>query len=108
MFTGLVQQLGQVRAIERDAKGATLEVGCTFDALVLGESIAVNGCCLTVTADRGGAFRAYASLETLVKTALGELETGHRVHLERALMAGERLGGHLVTGHVVGVARIVS
>jgi riboflavin synthase len=108
MFTGLVQQVGRVRAIERNARGATLEVGCTFEALVLGESIAVNGCCLTVTADRGGAFTADASLETLAKTTLGELAPGSRVHLERALMAGERLGGHLVTGHVDGVGRVAS
>lgn len=107
MFTGLVAEIGTVRRIDRSASGVTLEVACGFDALVLGESIAVNGACLTVTADRGGAFSADASLETLEKTTLGELGPGSRVHLERALSAGARLGGHLVTGHVDGIAHIV-
>jgi riboflavin synthase len=107
MFTGLVEQIGTISRIERNAKGVTLEVACAYDDYVLGESIAVNGACLTVTADRGGAFTADASLETLDKTTLGDLASGGRVHLERALRAGERLGGHLVTGHVDGVGTIV-
>ncbi len=107
MFTGLVEQIGTIRRVDRNAKGVTLEVACAYEGYVLGESIAVNGACLTVTADRGGAFTADASLETLDKTTLGELTTGSRVHLERALAAGERLGGHLVTGHVDGVGHVV-
>src|SRR5690606_24213598 len=107
MFTGLVQEVATVRRLDRDAKGAVIEVSCGFDALVLGESIAINGACLTVTRDLGGAFTADASLETLDKTSLGDLKPGARVHLERALSAGAKLGGHLVTGHVDGVGVVV-
>lgn len=76
-------------------------------ALVLGESIAVNGACLTVVADHGGTFEADVSAETLAKTTLGELLPGAEVNLERSLKVGDRLGGHLVAGHVDGVARVL-
>jgi len=107
MFTGLVQQVGTVLSLERDSKGATINIGCTFPALVLGESIATHGVCLTVIRDTGRGFLAEASDETLAKSVLGELRVNERVHLERALGANDKLGGHLVTGHVDGVGRIV-
>lgn len=107
MFTGLVQELGRVRAIERSSAGAALVVQTRFSGLSLGESIAVDGCCLTVATLVDGGFRAEASAETLSKTTLGELTSGREVHLERALALGERMGGHVVTGHVDGVGRVV-
>ena len=108
MFTGLVQELGVVRSVSPIAKGIRLEIGCSFSAFVLGESIAVDGACLTVVAMPGGAFAAEVSAETLEKTTLGELRAGKRVHLERALALGDRLGGHLVSGHVDGLGKLVS
>ncbi|MFO0693339.1 MAG: riboflavin synthase [Polyangiales bacterium] len=107
MFTGIVQQIGVVRRIERGASGAVLHVGCRFASLVLGESIATQGVCLTVTRDLGDGFLADASAETLATTKLGALRPGSRVHLERALSAADRLGGHLVSGHVDGVGHVV-
>jgi len=107
MFTGLVQQIGTILSLERDSKGATIHVGCSFPELVLGESIATHGICLTVIRDSGRGFYAEASEETLVKSVLGDLRVNERVHLERALGATDKLGGHLVTGHVDGVGRIV-
>lgn len=106
MFTGLVAQISSIASIARSAKGATLRIPTTFTGLVLGESIAVDGTCLTVTKILDGMFEADASLETLVRTTLGDAKPGRRVHLERALSIGDRLGGHFVTGHVDGVGRI--
>ena len=110
MFTGLVDSIGEIQQVARTADGARFHVACGYEALALGESIAVNGVCLTVTeetrAPRG--FWADASTETLDKTNLGELKSGGRVHLERALRLGDRMGGHVVTGHVDGVGRIVT
>ncbi len=108
MFTGLVAQIGRIREIKHDAGGARLRVECSFAALVLGESIAVNGCCLTVTSILSDGFTCDASQETLDLTTTGALTVTDGVHLERALQAGERLGGHLVTGHVDGVGKLVS
>ena len=108
MFTGLVEAVGQIARASRGGVGAALEIRAPFEGLVLGESIAVSGVCLSVTKILPGAFGCDASAETLAKTTLGGLGAGARVHLERALRAGDRLGGHLVTGHVDGVGRIVS
>lgn len=107
MFTGLVEQIGTVLEMDRRPDGATFHIGCSFPSLVLGESIATRGVCLTVVRDSGRGFVAQASAETMAKTALGDLGIGSRVHLERALRAGDRLGGHLVTGHVDGVGQLV-
>lgn len=107
MFTGLVQEIGRVRAVERSSAGAALVVQTGFGNLTLGESIAVDGCCLTVATIVDGGFRAEASAETLSKTTLGELAAGRQVHLERALSVSDRMGGHIVTGHVDGVGRVV-
>ena len=108
MFTGLIEELGEIRDIKKGADGATLRIATGMEQLVHGESIAVEGVCLSVTQIHEGAFSADASLETLSLTTLGELHRGSKVHLERALRLGDRLGGHLVSGHVDGVGRILS
>ena len=102
MFTGLVQSLGTVRAATDGHGGRRLRVAEPGVAphLQLGESVAVNGACLTVVAVIGDAFDFEVGPETLAKTTLGRLAAGDRVNLERALRAGDALGGHIVTGHV--------
>jgi riboflavin synthase len=107
MFTGLVEQIGTIERLERRDDGLSLRIACALQPYELGESIAVDGACLTVKAFEEGFFEADASLETLDKTNLGGREEGDRVHLERALSLGDRLGGHLVTGHVDGVGKLV-
>jgi riboflavin synthase len=114
MFTGLVEELGTVRAVKPNATGARLEFEATtvLDDAVLGASIAVNGCCLTVVefggADAGdGWWAADAVEETLRRTCLGALAAGDRVNLERPVRLSDRLGGHIVQGHVDGVGEIV-
>ena len=99
MFTGLIEATGTLR----DRKGSSnvrvwIEAG--FADLRLGESISVNGVCLTVDRQRGGGFEADVSVETLARTTLGALTVGSTVHLERAMALGERLHGHIVLGHV--------
>jgi riboflavin synthase len=107
MFTGLIADIGSVRAIERDSDGATLEIATRL-AVELGEgdSVAVNGVCLTATSVRDGGFRAQAMAETLRRSALEHLEVGSAVNLELALRANGRLGGHIVQGHVDGTGTI--
>lgn len=102
MFTGLVQQAGVFRGLTRKDGGWGIQIAYSPwpDALVLGESVAVQGACLTVTAADGGILTADILDETLQRTALRQLRPGARVNLERALAVGDRLGGHLVTGHV--------
>jgi riboflavin synthase len=104
MFTGLVEQVGRVLASEPSGQGHRLTVAARFDRLVAGESVAVNGACVTVARVTGSGFEADISLETLRATTLGRLSRGAEVHLERALRLEDRLGGHLVSGHVDGVA----
>lgn len=105
MFTGLIQGVGTLLSRAPSAAGARAHVACPFAGLELGESIAVSGACLTVARVSERGFEADLSPETLSRTTLGALAVGGRVNLERALAAGERLGGHLVTGHVDGLAR---
>jgi riboflavin synthase len=109
MFTGLVQDVGTV---ERVVPGATTDLWIRTrlgaEEFRLGESIAIDGACLTVVELKGDAFRVQAGPETLRRTTLGTLRPGGRVHLERALQLSERLGGHLVLGHVDGVATLLS
>lgn len=102
MFTGLVQALGTVRAVSDAAGGRRLSVTerAVAPLLSVGESVAVNGACLTVVARDGDGFDFEVGPETLAKTALGALAAGDRVNLERALRVGDPLGGHFVTGHV--------
>jgi riboflavin synthase len=107
MFTGLIEQLGTIEALERRDDGLSIRIGCALHPYELGESIAVNGTCLTVKSFSESHFDADASLETLDKTNLDGLASGDRVHLERALALGDRLGGHLVSGHVDGVGSLV-
>lgn len=90
------------------SSGEHLGISCNFDAFVLGESIAVNGVCLTVTAFSEGYFECDASSETLQRTNLGSLPHGASVNLERALRIGDRLGGHIVSGHVDGTGYVKS
>src|SRR5687767_5349260 len=108
MFTGLVEALGTVtRRTPDGAGGARLAVACPFAAgLDLGESVAVNGACLTVIEHTPDAFDAQLGPETLSRTNLGDLKPGDRVNLERSLRVGDRLGGHIVQGHVDGVGRV--
>ena len=111
MFTGLVQGVGGLLAREPRGGDARLRIGFgTLEAgdVALGESIAVNGTCLTVVAFDAEAFAADASSETLALTTLGALAPGAALNLERALRADDRLGGHLVSGHVDGVGRVVA
>lgn len=102
MFTGIVEAMGKVAS----RKGLRLEVATPFPDLGAGESIAVNGVCVTVTSVAGGAFFADLSPETVRRSNLGRLSAGDEVNLERPLRAGGRLGGHFVQGHVDGVGWI--
>ena len=100
MFTGLVDDIGTIdRVLETDA-GRELRVRCRYDDLLEGESIALNGACLTVRECGDGWFTVAAVVTTLGRTTIGGWRQGTRVNLERALRAGERLGGHIVQGHV--------
>jgi riboflavin synthase len=112
MFTGIITDLGRVRRLRRGAgpEGGcelTIATGYPVDDIPLGASIACSGPCLTVVAIEPGAFVVQASAETLVRTTLGEWAEGTPVNLERALRLGDELGGHLVSGHVDGVARLI-
>lgn len=105
MFTGLVQSVATVRSF--DDHVLVLDVPAPDGPWVLGESVAVNGCCLTVVAFDDG-LRFDLSPETLARTTFAAVKTGSRVNIERALRAGDRLGGHFVQGHVDGVGRLVA
>ncbi|MEZ4599103.1 MAG: riboflavin synthase [Syntrophotaleaceae bacterium] len=109
MFTGLIEDLGSVRTLQRDGDSGriTISTALPLAEIRIGDSIAVNGACLTVTSLGDGMFTADVSPESLARTTLGELQTGQRVNLERALRVGDRLGGHLVSGHVDGVGQVV-
>jgi riboflavin synthase len=109
VFTGIVQDVGRVQARESRGGDLRLTVGCQRLDLAgtrVGDSLCVQGCCLTATAVQGRTFAADISRETLALTTLGELQAGAPVNLEPALRAGEPLGGHLVSGHIDGVGRI--
>ncbi len=110
MFTGIVEELGVVDGIEEQTDAIRLTVrGPLVTADVhLGDSVSVNGCCLTVAERDGEAFTADVMRETLDKTSLGVLDVGSRVNLERAVAAGGRLGGHIVQGHVDGTAELLA
>ena len=110
MFTGIVQDVGRLTASE--ARGGDVRMVFAFDRLDpagmrIGDSICVQGCCLTVVQFQDRAFAADVSRETLSLTALGELRPGSRVNLEPSLRVGDPLGGHLVSGHVDGVGQVV-
>ena len=107
MFTGLIADLGEVISLREDADGATLEIDTRLAGeLGEGDSIAVNGVCLTATEVRRGSFAAQAMRETLDRSALGALVAGAHVNLELPLRAADRLGGHVVQGHVDGIGTV--
>lgn len=109
MFTGLVKDVGRVAAVTSTATGSVVAISTSWPTaeLELGESIAVDGACLTVTTLGADSFTVEASRETLSRTTLGDRRVGHGVHLERALRLADRLGGHLVLGHVDAVGTVV-
>ncbi len=108
MFTGIVEAMGTVRALVSRERAArlTVEAGDFLDGARAGESIAVSGVCLTIRRTKGTAFDADLSVETLARTTLGQVRPGAAVNLERPLALGDRLGGHLVQGHVDGIGRV--
>ena len=110
MFTGIVRERGHVVAVDGGADGIqlTLEAPATAAEVAIGDSVSISGCCLTVTSVVDGRMRFEAVPETLRRTSLGALRAGDDVNLERALRAGEPLGGHYVQGHVDGVGRVRS
>ena len=109
MFTGLIQQVGALAG--KKARGGGMSLGIRHEPwespLVVGESVAVEGACLTVTSTRNGEFTCDVLNETLQKTNLGAKSSGAKLNLERALRADERLGGHIVTGHIDGLGTVV-
>ena len=110
MFSGIIETIGAIRSLRKDAKGAriTIEAPGLLNGVRLGDSIALNGVCVTVVDFDERKFEADLSIETLRRTNLGELAVGDGCNMERAMALGERLGGHLVSGHVDGVGRIKS
>jgi riboflavin synthase len=108
MFTGIVAELGEVTRVEQHGDAATLTVRGSTEGVVPGESIAVNGVCLTVTGLLAGTFTADVMGETLNRSGLGALAPGAPVNLERSVRLADRLGGHLVQGHVDATAAIIS
>jgi riboflavin synthase len=108
VFTGLIDDVGTLTSVSITDAGRALRVACRYDDLVVGESVALNGACLTVRECGPGWFTVAAVVTTLGRTTVGNWREGTRVNLERALRVGDRLGGHLVQGHVDGVGRVTA
>lgn len=109
MFTGLIQDVGEVQSLDTESDGARLKIATSLGAEIeLGDSVAVNGICLTATTTDDAGFETEAMNQTLAVTALGGVEVGDPVNLELALKASDRLGGHIVQGHVDGVGEVVA
>jgi riboflavin synthase len=108
MFTGLVEDVGTIAGVSPDGDALRLEIASAFNDLALGESIACDGVCLTVTSQRQGRFEVLAGPETLARTTAGRWVVGQALNLERALLATTRLGGHIGAGHVDGLGTIAS
>jgi riboflavin synthase len=109
MFTGLVQDVGEVESVERSGDGASLRIATGLAGDISGsDSIAVDGVCLTATAVGSSGFEAEAMNQTLTVTALGDLDAGSRVNLELAMKASDRFDGHIVQGHADGVGEVLS
>ena len=110
MFTGIIEEIGKISNIKRGARSAILSIQASkvLEDAHLGDSIAVNGVCLTVTTLNGDVFTADVMNETLSRSSLGSLRAGSPVNLERAMAAGGRFGGHIVSGHIDGTGRIAS
>jgi riboflavin synthase len=107
MFTGIVTGIGTVSEARLSDGGLDLTIACSYPDLTPGESVAVDGACLTVASVVAGGFTAHVVRTSLERTRFGDLQAGARVNLERALRVGDRLGGHLVQGHVDGVGQVV-
>ena len=109
MFTGIIEEIGTIRGIKRGNRSVVLEVQAkkVLEDLHVGDSIATNGVCLTVISFANGSFCVDVMPETMSRSNLGELHVGDRVNLERALTLNGRLGGHIVSGHVDGLGKIV-
>ena len=108
MFTGLIEEVGEVLSVQQTDAGRELRIRAEYPDLADGESIAVNGACLTVREHGAEWFTTAAVRTTLDRTTIGDWKEGTRVNLERALRAGDRLGGHIVQGHVDFVARVAA
>ena len=110
MFTGIIEEIGTVRRIERGAKGARLTIGAkaVLEGTKIGDSIATNGVCLTVTTMTADSFTADVMAETLRRSGLGALQSGSPVNLERAMPADGRFGGHIVSGHIDGTGTVAA
>jgi len=110
MFTGIVTDIGRVRSVRQTGRDRRYEIETAWDTagIDLGASISHAGCCLTVTEKGPGWFAVEVSNETLSKTSLGDWAEGHQVNLERAAKLGDELGGHIVSGHVDGLGRVVA
>jgi len=109
VFTGLIEDVGTVESVDRTGEGARLHISTQLaPEIALGDSISVNGCCLTATAIDDNAFETEAMNQTLEVTALGGIEQAGRVNLELAMRASDRLGGHIVQGHVDGVGSVAA
>ncbi len=109
MFSGIIDRLGAVQSVREDDGARVFEIDTRYNDLALGESVAINGVCLTVvTFDEAGKAEFYVSPESLSRTALGTIQTGDRVNLERAVALETKLSGHLVQGHVDGIATLSS
>lgn len=102
MFTGIIEEIGEIETVERGRQSAVLHIKCSevLEGTRIGDSIAVNGVCLTVTALHAGGYQADVMAETLDRSSLGTLRRGSRVNLERAMAADGRFGGHIVSGHI--------
>lgn len=108
MFTGLITAIGEIREVSDTDAGRELRVAAPYEGVVVGESIAVNGACLTVRDRASGWFTVAAVVTTIGRTTVHDWRVGTRVNLERALAVGDRLGGHIVQGHVDGVGRVLA
>ena len=110
MFTGIIEEIGTVRRIERGAAGARLTIGAkaVLEGTKIGDSIATNGVCLTVVSMTADSFSADVMAESLRRSGLGQLQSGSPVNLERAMAANGRFGGHIVSGHIDGTGTIAS
>lgn len=110
MFSGIVEELGKIVTLTNDKEGSSFRIGATLvtSDLKVGDSVSVNGCCLTAVKVSADSFDVEAMHETLRRTKLGNLKQGGSVNLERALKLSDRLGGHMVSGHVDGLATVIA
>ena len=108
MFTGIIEEIGKVKSLKRNSKESRLIIGATkiLEDVHIGDSIAVNGVCLTVVSFSSGEFTVDVMNETFMRSSLGNLKIGEEVNLERAMAANGRFGGHIVSGHIDGTGRI--